>query len=133
MNEKRVADLIRALLGGDELFCEVCGEKITPDADIRVQPDGVILCSEGCLNEDNDLRHQAAMDDAFDESCLDYDGSALEFADPGGRSALRAAGSDNPRCHPCPTCGEPNRLTRKDVFLGYQCDVCADAAERGWP
>lgn len=42
-----------------------------------------------------------------------------DFADPGGRSALRAA------------CKERNRLTRKDKALGYRCDVCADQTERG--
>jgi len=42
-----------------------------------------------------------------------------DFADPGGRSALRAA------------CKERNRLTRKDKALGYCCDVCADQTERG--
>lgn len=47
------------------------------------------------------------------------------FKDPGGESALRAAGPDNPRDRPCPTCGEPDRLTPKDVRLGYQCDGCA--------
>ena len=51
------------------------------------------------------------------------------FADPGGDSALRAATPGNPRVHPCPTCGEPNRLTQKDVDLHYQCDTCADRAE----
>lgn len=55
-----------------------------------------------------------------------------DFADPGGNSALRAAGPGNPRCHPCPTCGEPDRLTPIDVARGYQCDGCADRAERGW-
>jgi len=54
-----------------------------------------------------------------------------QFADPGGRSALRAAGPGNPRTLPCPTCKQPNRLTRKDKALGYQCDTCADRAERG--
>jgi hypothetical protein len=61
----------------------------------------------------------------------DYYDSECEFADPGGRSALRAATKKNPRNRPCPTCGEPNRLTPKDVALGYQCDECADAQERG--
>lgn len=56
-----------------------------------------------------------------------------DFADPGGHSALRAATADNPRIHPCPNCGAPNRLTPDDVALGYQCDSCADAAERGGP
>lgn len=53
------------------------------------------------------------------------------FADPGGRSALRAASRSNPRNLPCPNCGEPNRLTPKDRALGYQCDACADRAEMG--
>jgi hypothetical protein len=66
-----------------------------------------------------------------DDPYLDFDGSSLEFADPGGTSALRAASPSNPRIHPCPTCGEPHRLTAKDKRLGYQCDACADAAERG--
>lgn len=53
------------------------------------------------------------------------------FADPGGRSALRAATKSNPRIHPCPTCERPNKLTAIDVQRGYQCDTCADRAERG--
>jgi hypothetical protein len=62
----------------------------------------------------------------------DYDDDdSLDFADPGGNSALRAAGPGNPRNLPCPTCGQPNRLTPKDVALGYQCDACADRAEMG--
>jgi len=53
------------------------------------------------------------------------------FADPGGDSALHAAGRNNPRNLPCPTCGWPNRLTARDVASGYQCDSCANAQERG--
>lgn len=70
-------------------------------------------------------------DDEYEE---DWDREDREiFADPGGRSALRAASKDNPRDRPCPNCGADNVLTRKDVALGYQCDSCADAAERGGP
>lgn len=54
------------------------------------------------------------------------------FADPGGRSALRAASKSNPRNLPCPTCGAKNRLTPRDRQLGYQCDRCADRAENGF-
>lgn len=54
-----------------------------------------------------------------------------QFEFPGANSALRRATLDNPRNLPCPTCGKPNRLTPKDVALGYQCDHCADAVERG--
>lgn len=61
----------------------------------------------------------------------DQDDDRQEFADPGGRSALRAAGRGNPRNLPCPTCKAPNRLTPKDRALGYQCDQCADRAEGG--
>ena len=54
------------------------------------------------------------------------------FADPGGESALHPESASNPRDLPCPTCGEPNRLTRLDKARGYQCDSCANAAERGY-
>jgi len=53
----------------------------------------------------------------------------ISFADPGGRSALRAASRSNPRNRPCPTCGAKNVLTPADVARGYQCDRCADRAE----
>ncbi len=56
----------------------------------------------------------------------DYD-----FADPGGRSALRASSRSNPRTYSCPNCKRRNVLTRKDKELGYQCDSCADQLERG--
>ena len=54
------------------------------------------------------------------------------FADPGGNSALHPASRRNPRNLPCPTCKEPDRLTRADRAKGYQCDTCADAAEGGF-
>lgn len=59
-------------------------------------------------------------------------GGRDDFAQPGGRSALRASSESNPRNLPCPTCEAPNRLTPKDVSLGYQCDSCADALEGGY-
>lgn len=68
--------------------------------------------------------------DDFGDDDGDFD-SGIRFADPGGRSALRAASRNNPRDRPCPNCDRPNRLTREDERLGYQCDPCADAAERG--
>lgn len=59
------------------------------------------------------------------------DGDRIEFADPGGRSALRAASKRNPRNLPCPTCKRPNQLTPADRQRGYQCDRCADRDEGG--
>jgi hypothetical protein len=56
-------------------------------------------------------------------------GGDCEFQDPGGRSSLRAATRSNPRNQPCPTCHRQNKLTPKDVALGYQCNTCADAVE----
>ena len=55
---------------------------------------------------------------------------SIQFANPG--SALRLATKRNPRNLPCPNCGAKNRLTPADRSLGYQCDECADKAERGW-
>lgn len=62
---------------------------------------------------------------------MDFDPD-LDFAEPGGRSALRRATKADPRNKPCPTCEAPNRLTSRDVSLGYQCDRCADRAEGGY-
>ena len=56
----------------------------------------------------------------------------IRFARPGSTSALRAASKNNPRNLPCPTCGQPDRLTPKDRARGYQCDACADAQEFGF-
>ena len=52
-----------------------------------------------------------------------------DFAEPGGRSALRAATKSNPRNLPCPNCGTKNVLTPADRARGYQCDRCADRLE----
>jgi hypothetical protein len=65
----------------------------------------------------------------FDEE--EWEERVERFADPGGRSALYPATDSNPRDLPCPNCGWPNRLTRRDAAAGYQCDACADALERG--
>ena len=68
----------------------------------------------------------------YDDWQSDWDGEdGICFADPGGKSALRAASATNPRNLPCPSCGKANRLTPADRALGYQCDACADQAERG--
>ena len=67
------------------------------------------------------------MEDEYDRE--EWADRVETFADPGGRSALRRASRSNPRNLPCPTCGEPNRLTPADRARGYQCDECADRAE----
>ena len=73
---------------------------------------------------DNDEYGFDAYDDSYDED--------NEFEDCNGESALRKETKDNPRNLPCPTCGEPDMLTPKDVKLGYQCDMCAERMERGY-
>ncbi len=67
---------------------------------------------------DDDQYPDEELDDIF-----------LDFQDPGGESALRRETEDNPRNLPCPTCKQPDRLTQKDVELGYQCDACANCDE----
>ncbi len=82
-------------------------------------------------NEGDDDREWDDEDDEDEDRDWDEDELIDGFADPGGNSALRAATPDNPRIHPCPTCGASNCLTPIDVQRGYQCDRCADRAERG--
>lgn len=79
---------------------------------------------------DDDDPEDFYYDDPYDDDNDLIDG--VGFADPGGKSALRAETPDNPRNLPCPTCGEQNRLTPIDVAHGYQCDVCADRCELGY-
>lgn len=93
----------------DILICEYCNYENTAS-------------SRNCLECDEPLNDpEEREDEDFDDA----------FADPGGRSALRAASAANPRNLPCPTCDAPNRLTPRDRELGYQCDTCADQSESG--
>lgn len=69
------------------------------------------------------------MRDPMEYEPDEWDEIVERFADPGGDSALYAAGPDNPRNLPCPTCGTPNTLTPRDVAAHYQCDTCARRAE----
>jgi hypothetical protein len=71
------------------------------------------------------------MPNNYDRGYDDDDFDGCDFADPGGNSALRAASASNPRNLPCPNCGAKNVLTPADRALGYQCNRCADRAERG--
>ena len=80
--------------------------------------------------EEDDIGYEEYEDE--EEQYADESDDCIQFAHPGGNSALRAASPTNPRNLPCPTCGEANRLTPIDVALHYQCDECADKAERGW-
>jgi hypothetical protein len=73
--------------------------------------------------DDYEPEEEYDHDDEFERD------SEISFADPGGRSALRAATADNPRNLACPSCGAPSVLTQADVECGYQCNRCADAAE----
>lgn len=90
-----------------------------------------------CVGSDDCDCHFGDEDEDFDEDdpiedddCDQIDG--VGFAEPGGRSALRAETADNPRDCSCPTCGRRNVLTRIDVQRGYQCNSCSDLDERGF-
>ncbi len=80
-----------------------------------------------------DCVDQEYQDIAEDQHFSDEEGGygGIQFADPGGNSALRAATEDNPRDQPCPECHTENVLTPVDVAQGYRCDRCADRDERG--
>lgn len=102
---------------------------------IEIADDILTEASEEALDNVDEVDDS---EDMYDEPDYDDDDPAAPladgtfFADPGGNSALRAATRGNPRNLPCPSCREPNRLTPADKARGYQCDSCADAAERGY-
>lgn len=108
--------------------CPECGDpKVADSNDIVVECDGcgTLYDVENHIDEvdEDDHLYQGPGSDDWDDG--------PDFQDPGGNSALRRATESNPRNLPCPTCGCANRLTPADVDLGYQCDACADRAERG--
>jgi hypothetical protein len=78
--------------------------------------------------------YYTSMSDRYYDSEYQFEHpiDGVGFQEPGGNSALRRATRRNPRNLPCPTCGEPNRLTPADKRAGYQCDQCADQAEMGF-
>jgi hypothetical protein len=128
----------------DEEFCRCVLEELRDGQTMTVQteqPEAVVrtLARLGATDSEMERLTIQGLDGAGDEDDPDDEDSDYEsddddevaFADPGGQSALRAATTDNPRELPCPSCGAPNRLTPEDASLGYQCDACADAAERG--
>ena len=77
--------------------------------------------------ECGDYDYEDERMDAIYDDPMDYPIDGVGFAQEG--SALRAETPDNPRNLPCPSCGRENMLTPIDVYRGYQCDYCADAAE----
>lgn len=93
----------------------VCQAGFTP-----LYPAWAFVCSTKLF-----MSHHDEYDDDRDDEPID----GVGFARPG--SALRAATRDNPRNLPCPNCGAENVLTALDRARGYQCDSCADRAERG--
>jgi hypothetical protein len=106
---------------GDKVTCDVCYN----DFHVWCFKDqgGLIECSccgSAICGDCHEEREAMAQEENWTPD--------IQFYDPGGRSALRAG----VRTEPCPTCHEPNRLTKEDVRLGYQCDECADQLERGY-
>lgn len=102
-------------------FCDECGEP------------GECSCadSETCGTCGEYFPCSCVAEQEFMRVMGDDDGRDATFADPGGASALRAAGPDNPRNLPCPDCGARNRLTPADRARGYCCDDCARRNEGG--
>lgn len=110
--------------------CCFCGDDFTDDDDITYFKGSP--CHDECYQGRMDDARVAQEEGYWDNGHDDYLIDGVGFADPGGRSALRAATESNPRNLPCPNCGEPNRLTPLDRARGYQCDACADQVERGY-
>jgi hypothetical protein len=136
------AGLIDVVSG--QVECRHCGASLLTASWLPREVSGIVRCTK-CLidytvvpadaqddgddGDDGDEQDEDDEDEDIDYGGYDDEDDRSEFADPGGRSALRAATPDNPRNLPCPNCGEPDRLTPADKALGYQCDTCADRAE----
>jgi hypothetical protein len=103
--------------------CDGCGDQLEEGQD-AFSFDGDNMC-EGCYED--------AQDCSIDFDAIGFDdGADYYFADPGGRSALRAESESNPRNLPCGECGRENILTPLDKSHGYVCDFCADQVESGY-
>lgn len=112
-----------------QTHCDDCrpeGEVAADDASDTTGEGRVEAWREAVAAGDTRLGFAEWQDQEHPAPC---EGGRPVFADPGGNSALRAASRSNPRNLPCPTCGEPNRLTPLDRRCHYQCDDCADRAE----
>jgi ssDNA-binding Zn-finger/Zn-ribbon topoisomerase 1 len=118
-----------------EELCEVCGRELLwselGECDWKQKGyAGKFIKLYTCPECDHDIRECERLNNRDDYEYIYGDGS-LMFADPGGRSALRAETDDNPRNLPCPDCGDENVLTPADRAHSYVCDRCADRNERG--
>lgn len=100
--------------------------------DIPEEPDYDDMCDDDDDCDDDDYNDDDDGPMSYPQEGDDYMVDGVGFADPGGRSALRAATKSKPRNLPCPTCNRPNMLTPADRRQGYQCDICADADEGGY-
>ena len=84
------------------------------------------------MNQPDDIDDdEEELDEEDDHE--EEDDFEIDFADPGGRSSLRAETPENPRNLPCPTCKRPDQLTPADVAQGYQCNHCADRDDGLFP
>jgi hypothetical protein len=88
-----------------------------------------VSCGEA-IDDDPAEECEAADDHGYFDPTDEEDGG-IQFADPGGNSALRAETPENPRNLPCPDCGAGNVLTPEDRACGYRCNGCANRAEMG--
>ena len=147
--------------------CESCAEVFTAETTDKPYPDGNEIEHFGydanatlwCGCDGSPRREDKMCDDCtelLENDYYDDRDSEVNFADPGGNSALRAEhGVQNGLCikcdgavddtdsycrhcgahlnqrgFPCPSCGAEKVLTLEDVHLGYICDTCADRNER---
>lgn len=115
----------------DELYYDDFYQSHVPEAEYECEECGAPIFKSGHCYECADELGESGQPGLCDGPEREFEGN-IEFADPGGTSALRAATSNNPRNLPCPTCGRKNMLTPADRQRGYQCDICADELERGY-
>ena len=104
--------------------CETLLDEIASDMASECYRESVMTLDPEEEEEEEEIDDYDPWDDDM------YAGDGYYFANAG--SSLRAESESNPRNLPCGTCGAENVLTPADRSRGYQCDSCANRAERGW-
>jgi hypothetical protein len=123
----------RELLDAAGIYCGRVCDKCEAEKRAKFRPEifeaGTLYSESG---EEDDIGYEDDEREWEPEPWDDEDAMRNRmFERPGANSALRRETASNPRNLPCPTCGQPDKLTPKDKALGYQCDSCADRDERG--
>lgn len=106
---------------------KLAAEEAKAKAD-QVPTGGLFAGNEGSVGPGEAVVVENPFGVNLGRTVVDYSGAEGEERASWDRAYYRGGAR-----FPCPTCGEPDRITAKGRSLGHQCDSCADNAEAGVP